>query len=116
MIQKVAPITRTCDMALYSTWHLVPHIRYEILEVAPVLFHALSFTYQSGNKSIMYQNSVVIPRKAIFMIYYLRGSTGIQYQEYSNQEMWDSRDSSRGFKRWPPSLGHVMWYFVPCGT
>jgi len=23
------------------------------------------------------------------MMYHLRGSTGIQYQEYSNQEMWD---------------------------
>jgi len=34
-----------------------------------MLFHvALSFTYQNNNRSILYQDSVVIPRKAIMMI------------------------------------------------
>jgi len=50
------------------------------------------------------------------MIYCLRESTGMQYQEYNNQEMWNSRGGPQGFKRWPPSLGHVIWHFVPCGT
>ena len=63
-------------------WHFVPHIRYGILEVAPVPFHmALSFTYQSSNRSIMYQNSVVIPCKAIIMIQVLYSvrSYGIKF-------------------------------------
>ena len=65
----MAPITRICDVALCFMWHLVPHIRYGILEVASVLFHvALSFTYQNNNRSIMYQDSVMISRKMISMI------------------------------------------------
>ena len=59
----------TCDVPLCSAWHLVPHIKYRILEVASVLFHvALSFTYQNSNRNIMHQDSVVIPCKAIIMI------------------------------------------------
>jgi len=34
-IQEVAPTTEMCDVALCSAWHLVPDIRYGILEVAP---------------------------------------------------------------------------------
>ena len=51
--------------------------------------------------------------QCMFMIYLLQGSTWIQYQEYSNQEMWDSKGGPRWSKRWPSSLGHVMWHFVP---
>ena len=55
-------------------------------------------------------------------IYYdncLRGSLGVQYQqyqEYSIKEMLDSRGDLCGFKRWPPPQRHVMWHFAPRGT